>query len=108
MANITLTLTEEELHAFEVAKHMMDSGFTDNLALDEEFGDDHYGRAHRGLDSLEAKIYAKVRFENDIAYLRDEHERVTGSHIVTAIQIANPIAMTVTIVNDVRMTTASW
>ena len=89
MANITITLTEEELHAFEVAKHMMDSGFTDNLALDEEFGDDHYGRAHRGLDSLEAKIYAKVRFENDIAYLREQYPNHTVAQIRKALRDHN-------------------
>jgi hypothetical protein len=77
MANITITLTEEELHAFEVAKHMMDSGYNDNLAIDEEMGVDHYGRAHRGLDSLEAKIEAKVQFETDIAYLKEQYPNHT-------------------------------
>ena len=89
MANITITLTEEELHAFEVAKHMMDGGYMDNLAIDEEFGDDHYGRAHRGLDSLEAKIYAKVRFENDIAYLREQYPNHTVAQIRKALRDHN-------------------
>jgi len=86
MANITITLTEEELHAFEVAKHMMDSGYNDNMAIDEEMGEDHYGRAHRGLDSLEAKIYAKVRFENDIARLREQYPNHTVAEIRTALR----------------------
>ena len=86
MANITITLTEEELYAFEVAKHMLDSGYTDNIAIDEDLGDDYYGRAHRGLDSLEAKIEAKVQFENDIARLREQYPNHTVAEIRKALR----------------------
>ena len=89
MANITITLTEEELHAFEVAKHMMDSGLTDNLALDDEFGDDHYARAHAGLDSLEAKIEAKVQFESDVARLKETYPQHSVGTIRKALRDHN-------------------
>ena len=89
MANITITLTEEELHAFDVAKRMMDEMEYSNLALDEEFGQDTYKKVHQGLDSLEAKIDAKVQFETDIAYLRDQYPNHTVAEIRKALRDHN-------------------
>ena len=87
--NITITLTEAELHAFEVAKRMMDEMAYSNLAVDEDLGQDLYKRVHEGLDSLEAKIEAKVQFENDVAYLRDQYPNHTVAQIRKALRDHN-------------------
>ncbi len=84
MANITITLTEEELHAFQMAKYLMDQGSQDNMMVDDEFGNDNYARAHRGLDSLEAKIDAKIAFEENVAYLKETYPH----HSMTTIRKA--------------------
>ena len=89
MANITITLTEEELHAFDVAKRMMDEMEYSNLALDEEFGQDTYKKVHQGLDSLEAKIDAKVQFEADVAHLTKEYPNHTVAEIRKALRDHN-------------------
>jgi len=89
MANITITLTEEELHALEVAKNMMDNMFTDNMAIDAEFEDDHYARAHRGLDSLEAKLEAKIGFEQNVAHLKETYPHHSMAYIRKALRAHN-------------------
>ena len=89
MANITITLTEAELHAFEVAKRMMDEMEYSNLALDEEFGQDTYKQVHAGLNTLEAKIDAKVQFENDIAHLKQQYPNHTVAEIRKALRDYN-------------------
>ena len=65
--NITITLTEEELHAFLVTKRMMDEMEYSNLALDEELGQDLYKRVHEGLDSLEEKVEDEQWIEEWVA-----------------------------------------
>ena len=89
MANITITLTEEELKAWEVTKSLMDNMFTDNMAMDEDLGNDHYAKTHAALDALEAKIDAKVQFENDVAYLREQYPNHTVAEIRKALRDHN-------------------
>lgn len=81
MANVTITLTEQELRAFEVAKNYIDNGYADNIAMDEEFGDDHYERTHRNLDKLEEKIQRAVWVEEQVAHHAVENPHVP-KHIV--------------------------
>lgn len=89
MPNITITLTENEIHAFYASAALMNAGYSDNMGVDEEMGDDHYARAHRGLDTLEAKIDAKVQFENDISYLREQYPNHTVAEIRKALRDHN-------------------
>jgi len=89
MPNITITLTEEELHAFEIAKRMMDEMEYSNLAMDEEFGQDTYKQMHASLNTLEAKIDSKVQFENEIAYLREQYPNHTVAEIRKALRDHN-------------------
>ena len=60
MTTITITLTEKELRAFEVAKNFIDNSYADNMLMDEEFGDDHYEQTHLHLDKLNEKIQQKL------------------------------------------------
>ena len=89
MPNITITLTAEELHAFEIAKRMMDEMEYSNLAMDEEFGQDTYKQMHASLNTLEAKIDSKVQFENEIAYLREQYPNHTVAEIRKALRDHN-------------------
>lgn len=89
MANITITFTEAELHAFEIAKRMMDEMEYSNLALDEEFGQDTYKQMHAALNSLEAKIDAKIQFEHDIANLKEQYPNHSVADIRKALRDYN-------------------
>lgn len=89
MANITITLTEEELHAFEIAKRMMDEMEYSNIAMDEEFGQDTYKQMHAALNTLEAKIDAKVQFEADVAHLTKQYPNHTVAEIRKALRDHN-------------------
>lgn len=56
MANITITMTEAEAHAFIVAKRIMDDMESQNLAQEEDLGLDIYKKMHAGLESLQEKV----------------------------------------------------
>lgn len=56
MANITITMTEAEAHAFIVAKRIMDEMQSENLEQDEKYGLDMYQEMHAGLDNLQQKV----------------------------------------------------
>ena len=86
MPNITITLTEDEIHALYASAALMNAGYSDNMAVDEEMGDDHYARAHRGLDTLEAKLDKKIQFETDVAYLRKMYPSYTAAEIRRALR----------------------
>jgi len=89
MTTYTITLTEEELHAFQLAKYLMDQGYQDNMMVDDEFGNDNYARAHRGLDSLEAKLEAKIGFEENVAYLKETYPHHSMAYIRKALRAHN-------------------
>ena len=67
MANITITMTEAEAHAFIVAKRMMDEMEYSNLEQDEKFGHDMYQKVHEGLDSLQEKVQDQQWIEEWVA-----------------------------------------
>ena len=85
MGTITITITEQEQRAFEVAKNFIDNAYADNMLMDEEFGDDHYAQTHRHLDALDEKLqrkWAEKKWMDDvIAHVKTDRPDLSAATI---------------------------
>jgi hypothetical protein len=56
MANITITLTAEQVDALYRATGTLDNGYQDNMTVDAEMGDTVWADTHAGLDEIREKL----------------------------------------------------